>query len=43
MEYNITTISVHPDRAKQLKEVRDERGYDNLDETLDALLTEMGE
>lgn len=34
----ITTISVAPDRAKELREIRDQRDLRSMDEALEAVL-----
>lgn len=42
MPSRITTLSVHPDRAEQLRELRDEEELDTLDAALDELLNRRG-
>ena len=39
----LTTISVHPQRADELREIRDERELKSMDAALEALLEEQGE
>lgn len=34
----ITTISVHPDRAEQLREIRDENDLSSMDSALQELI-----
>lgn len=43
MPRTITTLSVHPDRAEKLREIRDERNLPNLDAALGEVLRERGE
>ena len=43
MATSITTISVHPDRADQLREFRDKRELSSLDDALGELLDQRGE
>lgn len=38
MPEDYTTVRTHRERAKRLKQLRDARGYDTLDETIAALL-----
>jgi len=38
MPSTITTVSVHPDRAEALREVRDERELSSIDAALEELL-----
>lgn len=42
MGSRITTVSVHPDRADALREVRDENDLPNLDAALGMLLKQEG-
>jgi len=43
METQITTVSVHPERAEELREFRDERELSSLDAALEELLNQRGE
>jgi len=43
MARTVTTLTVHPDRAERLREIRDERDLPNLDAALGAVLKERGE
>lgn len=43
MAPTITTVSVHPERAEELKEYRDERGLSSMDDALEELLNQRGE
>jgi hypothetical protein len=43
MPRTLTTISVHPDRAEALRELRDERDLPNLDAALGEVLSQRGE
>jgi len=41
MPVELTTISVHPDRADRLRQVRDERELRSMDKALDEILPEV--
>ena len=43
MPSTITTVSVHPDRAEALREVRDERELSSIDAALEELLNDRRE
>lgn len=43
MPRTVTTVSVHPDRADKLREIRDEEGLPNLDAALGEILNQRGE
>jgi len=43
MATEITTVSVHPERAEALRELRDERELASLDAALEELLNRRGE
>ena len=40
MARTVTTVAVHPDRAEELKEVRDDHDLPNLDAALGRVLKE---
>lgn len=42
MSKDITTLSVHPDTAEEVREIRDERGLDHLDAAVRVLLDDAG-
>lgn len=41
MPRTVTTLSVHPDRAEALRQIRDERNLPNMDAALDEVLQEV--
>jgi hypothetical protein len=43
MPRTVTTVSVHPDRAEKLREIRDEEDLPNLDAALGEILNRRGE
>jgi len=43
MPRTVTTVSVHPDHADRLREIRDEEDLPNLDAALGELLNQRGE
>jgi len=40
MAVQVTTISVHPDRAAALRSIRDEGGFSSMDAALEELVKE---
>ena len=43
MGTRITTVTVHPERAEELRELRDERGLSSMDAALEELLNHRSE
>jgi len=43
MGVSITTVSVHPERAEELREFRDEEELPSMDAALEELLNQRGE
>lgn len=43
MPRTVTTVSVHPDRAEKLREIRDAEGLPNLDAALGEVLNQRRE
>jgi len=43
MAHKVTTLSVHPDRAERLRDIRDEQELGSLDAALEQLLNERRE
>ena len=41
MPVEITTVTVRPDRAERLRQVRDERELNSMDKALDEILSEV--
>lgn len=43
MARTVTTVSVHPDRAEKLREIRDEKELPSMDAALGEVLNRRGE
>lgn len=41
MPRTVTTLSVHPDRAEALRQIRDSRELPNMDAALETVLSEV--
>lgn len=41
MPRTVTTLSVHPDRAEKLRQIRDDRDLPNIDAALSEVLEEV--
>jgi hypothetical protein len=43
MATQITTVSVHPERAEELRRIRDEHDLASMDDALEEILSQRGE